>query len=1354
MTLLAPLGLALFVAVPAIVVLWLLHSRFRSERVPSLLLWQDVPAPVLATRAWRLPRLELLLILQIAAAAALAAALSRPAVDVAFGRHIALVLDSSVSMQAQDVSPSRFEAARQQLVDVARNAGPADRFSLVIADTQPRVVVRDESSAAVLSALQQASPSVVEGGADLGTALQVVAAPKGISEVVVATDGSSPLDLPPQTAPISFRLVGGQPDQLALSDVSVRQPIDGSQRLAGFASVANFGAASRSTDIRIIADSVLVDSQAITVDPHARTEVTFTLPTSTRGLRVMLSETDSVAADKRVDLAAPAQFARSMLVVSDQPGLWEHVLASAAQITTRSISPSGYSISPPTSGEVVLFEGWVPPDLPDTERILVNPPDRPGVLVRQATDPHAVAIHELDRVDPLLHGLDLSTLTVLETGRAPVPEWSSLTVGSADDFALGHGLLNGRRTVILAFDPATSNLAQLAAFPLLVANAVDWLAPGRGDIAHAGLGPAVDITPHVLQPIPAQAAAPRTPDWFELWPHHGALALLLLAAEFGLAYRRGLVRRPPVILSAVAALGVGIALLQPGIWLPDRALAIVLAVDRSASISSESQSALANWLAEAARLKPTTDRVEMVDFGSPDGTDIAQALRTAGALVRGQGPARLVLVSDGQATTGNLESALKALGGMPVDVVPLDGQPAPPAVVLESLDVPRYVRASDSFDATLSVGSTGSANTSLQVSIDGKLLKDQPVALGPGHTQMTLTLSIDGLGFHRIRITSGSTSVEGFVTVKPPEHVMVVEERPGESAGILAALKGSGSPGTFEVRPPGAIGSLSQLEPYDAVVLANVSATSFTLDQQRTLRTFVQERGRGLVALGGQTSFVLGDYEGSVLEQVLPVLSSIPPRREDARLALLLVIDISQSMDRVVDGVSGIDMAKQAATLATRALRDDDQVGVLIFNHRFSWLAPIAKVSDIGRADLENKIASLTPSGGNEIFAALDEGSTAMRAITADLRHIVLFTDGNSRDSNDDALTSQLRQDKIGLSTVGLGPEADTKLLAKLAKDGQGRFYYSDRPRELPRILAREVAIAKRSFVVEGSILPRLVSPSPILRAIVPDDVPLLGGYISTTPKTNAQVVLGTADDKPLLAQWRIGLGRAVAWTSDVGGPWTRQWADWSAAPRLWRQAVGWAAGEPVQPDFLLDVSQTGITAHITLDDLREDQFVDLASPVATITAPSGSDSSVALRQTAPGRYEVTVLADTPGTYAVSVAEGARTETNGFVIRQQPELSSFGADRYTLRRIASDSGGRVLSTTNAAEAFRDDGRAISQRWQPLWQPLLLVALLLFVASLAARRLSLAWRASVSLSKVAAGVAGGVRRRSGPRRVRR
>jgi uncharacterized membrane protein/Mg-chelatase subunit ChlD len=1330
MTLLAPAGLTALIAVPGVLMLWLLHARFRSLQVPSLVLWQTVAAPVQPTRSWRLPPLELLLVLDVLIAAALGLAWSRPALDLPSGRHVALVLDASVSMQAQDVAPSRFEAARQQLLELLTGAAPADRFSVVWAGAQPRFLTRDGMANAARAMVDSARAD--EAVADLSTALRIAGAP-GIDEVVVATDGATPLALPAQKAPVTFRLVGGQADQLALSDVSVRLPIDGSQNLAGFASVVNYGSAPRSTQVEVVADGVLVDSQPVTIAPRARTELTFRVPLDTRSLRVMLTETDVQPVDKRLDLTGPVQSARTLTVVSDRQELWNRVLASTPLLTVRSVPPSEYQ--PPPAPGIVLLDGWLPPDLPDVERILVNPPDRAGVLVRHGAEVRTLEVEDVDYDDPVAHTLDLSNLVVTVNGRAEVPEWSSLTLGTTDDFIGGHGWLQGRRTVVLAWDPFASNLPSTAAFPVLVSNAIDWLVAGRGEVSHVGLGRGADITPHALQDLPSRADAVRSPVWLDLAPYLTGLGLTLVLIEVVVLWRRGGASRVAMALLTGTGLALTVTLLQPGVWLAGPAKTVVLAVDRSASVA---QASVDEWLRAARSARPAEDRVAMVTFGrdsevvqapsdtvpdSPPGvvdaeaTDIGLALRTAAGLARNPDSSRIVLISDGRATTGDLEGAVRSLGGIPVDAVPVDARPQGPAVVLESLDAPQYVRVGDLFDATLGIAATESGSTPIVARVDDQLAQTKQVALSVGHQRLALSLTLREQGFHRLSISANGKTIEAPVTVKPAERVLVIEERPGESAGFLASVRGA--PGTFDVRPPAAVTGLSQLEPYDAVVLANVSATSFTLDQQRSLQSFVVDRGRGLVALGGSTSFVLGDYEGSVLEQILPVRSFIPPRREGARMALLLVIDISQSMDRVVEGVSGIDMAKQAAILSSRALRDDDQVGVLIFNHRYSWLQPIGVVKDIGRASLEERIASLSASGGTEIFAALNEGAKAMEAVGADLRHIVLFTDGNSRDANYDGLTAQLRVEHIGLSTVGLGPEADTKLLAKLAKDGEGRFYFGDRPSQLPRILTTEVAIAKRSSVVEGTIQPALVAPSPILRGIAPAEVPPLSGYISTTPRTQAQVILATEDQQPLLAQWHIGLGRAVAWTSDVGGPWTGGWSEWSRGANLWQQTVAWAAGVPVQPDFLVSIVQSGASVQVQLDEVKDDQFVDLASPVASISGPPGTHVSLPLRQSAPGQYTVALVSDQPGTYAVTVSDGSRTETKGFAVRADPEQQSFGADEQVLRRITSESGGRVL--VSATEAFRAVGNGLGQHWQPLAPLLQALGLVLFVVGVAARR---------------------------------
>src|SRR5207244_769880 len=70
--------------------------------------------------------------------------------------------------------------------------------------------------------------------------------------------------------------------------------------------------------------------------------------------------------------------------------------------------------------------------------------------------------------------------------------------------------------------------------------------------------------------------------------------------------------------------------------------------------------------------------------------------------------------------------------------------------------------------------------------------------------------------------------------------------------------------------------------------------------------------------------------------------------------------------------------------------------------------------------------------------------------------------------------------------------------------------------------------------------------------------LPALGGYLATSPKDLADVLLASDAGDPLLARWPYGLGRAVAWTSDLRGRWSSDWLTWPGLPRLLTSLVSW----------------------------------------------------------------------------------------------------------------------------------------------------------------------------------------------------
>jgi hypothetical protein len=548
MTLLQPSGLWFLLALPAIFVLYLIQSRYRPQVVASLLLWKHMARDLEAEAAWRRPRWDLLLALQLLVALAVAIALARPAIPGSGQPRLAIVLDTSASMGARDVPPSRLAAARQTVEDVINSAAPDTRISLVTAGLEPEVKVENGSSANVMDALGTIQQPENDSG-DLLTAVRVAsgiaaadASTQPASQVVVVTDGAFNVTLPPQPVPVAFRLVGGGGQGLALSEVSLRRPVEGGDFLDGFARVVNGGTDTQTTTLAILADGVLVDHAPLQVEGSSQAEATFHVPSGAQSLSVGLTDRGALPAADRVDLAGFARWARRVTVVSDAPTTWEHVLSVVPNLSTRSVRVADYSAADSAPDDIYLFDNFAPSSLPAASGlILVNPPDSASsILTRTDSLQRQRRAVSFDASDPLLAGVDIAPLNVQQLERASTPAWAAASVAAEDTPLILHGRLGDQRAVVFAFDPNKSNLPHLAAFPQLMANAVDWLTPGRQPIVEGGLGPRANIQPRPHADVAAESSGSLSlslPQ--EIWPWLIGLGLVLLAGEWFVATRRG-----------------------------------------------------------------------------------------------------------------------------------------------------------------------------------------------------------------------------------------------------------------------------------------------------------------------------------------------------------------------------------------------------------------------------------------------------------------------------------------------------------------------------------------------------------------------------------------------------------------------------------------------------------------------------------------------------------------------------------------------------------------------------------------------------------------------------------------------
>ena len=747
--------------------------------------------------------------------------------------------------------------------------------------------------------------------------------------------------------------------------------------------------------------------------------------------------------------------------------------------------------------------------------------------------------------------------------------------------------------------------------------------------------------------------------------------------------------------------------------------------DDRAGIVAFGRDALVEW--------PVTEKGGFREFQSEvhaNNTDLAGGLRLAAALLPPDARRRIVVISDGQENLGDAveQARLLRAQGVQVDVTQLEGLSGP-EVLVASVAVPSSAHTGQRVPVEVTVGSTGKANANLQVSVDGAVAAARQVALEPGETRFSFDVGIDRPGFHTVRVTVDSEAdtrfennrADAFVNVFGPPTVLVVEDRKGAAKNVSEALGATGL--QVEVIPAALFPeSLEELGRYSGVVLVDVPAESLGQSQMEVIRGAVRDLGKGLLVVGGPHSFTMGDYRDTPLEEVLPVTSEVPEREEKGKVALGLVIDKSGSMSGPgSDGVAKVEMAKEAARLSLEELEPYDLSGVVAFDSSNWWLVSIGEIGSAAHLrEMQEAIGTLIPDGGTDIYPALVTAYQGLARIQAPRRHIVLLTDGISPSGDYPGLLSAMKETNITLSTIAVGLDVDAGLLQWLAEEGGGRFYFTDRARDIPQILTKETRLAARNAIVEEQTTPLVAGSSPVLRS-TGGEFPTLGGYVTTLPKNAAQVVLVSPRGDPLLAQWQYGLGRSIAWTSDGEGRWTSTLHEWKGAPVFWSALVDWTL-PPEEAAFQTEGEvKAGAASLLVEGEVQEDTRLS-----ARVVGPQLDAMNVPLAATALGRYEAEFPAAEQGSYLVKIIEETsqgerRSATAGLVVPYSPEYRELEGSSELLGRLAAITNGRVVK--DPSESF-GSGLPPAYGDVPLAWWLLVAAALLLPLDIALRRLNL------------------------------
>ena len=358
---------------------------------------------------------------------------------------------------------------------------------------------------------------------------------------------------------------------------------------------------------------------------------------------------------------------------------------------------------------------------------------------------------------------------------------------------------------------------------------------------------------------------------------------------------------------------------------------------------------------------------------------------------------------------------------------------------------------------------------------------------------------------------------------------------------------------------------MQELITYAGIVLVDVDARTLTGAQIETLTTAVRDLGRGLVTIGGRQSYGVGGYRESPLSDLLPVDSEIIDPQRRKTVAEVLSIDTSESMARVplprgpdVGGPIEDGRRQQDRHLPRRGRAHDRRPR----RHRRGRRAGVElsaewviELQQLPPADVVDRRPALAAAVRRRRTSATrcDEAAEALIASNAELKHIILFTDGftDPRLIADDGGGGRPSCTRSTASRRRCSPPAKGPPRCSRTSPSPATAASTPAPtsRQIPQIMAEEAVIASRNFITEGEFLPEVTSDDDVVADLTAS--PPLLGYVATTAKPQASTLLRIGPDRdPLLARWQAGLGRVTSWTSDATN-WSARWADVGRLRRL-----------------------------------------------------------------------------------------------------------------------------------------------------------------------------------------------------------
>jgi hypothetical protein len=798
-----------------------------------------------------------------------------------------------------------------------------------------------------------------------------------------------------------------------------------------------------------------------------------------------------------------------------------------------------------------------------------------------------------------------------------------------------------------------------------------------------------------------------------------------------------------LLLVLLAAFGLS----DPKVNVQEQALDLFVLLDRSDSTEDLVDKNLTEWQRLIEEARPSRrDEVHYFDYGAeivPHGGDGSSftgsrkltrtglGLSHVTALAKENRPARVLVFTDGFATEPLHEAAEQLMSrGIPLDFR-LVREETLDDFRLARLELPERVQAGEPFLLAATV--RGSSDTEVQLIIrrGSQTLTETTVKLvnGVGRAEFTDRIARAGAFSYEAEVKLGPTTpykdahpgnnkaTRWIEIAGGPRVLLVTKYTDDPVAQVLSSLDF-----TVDVAPNPAELTPGRLTGARAVIFNNVPAFEVPQDFLNALDFFVREQAGGFLMAGGKQSFGSGGYFQSSIDSLLPVSMELKSEHRKLAVALAIVLDRSGSMSVNVDAkLTKMDLANNGAAEAIGLLGPMDRVAVFAVDSAPEAVIPLTEIKG-DQAKLQARARSVKSMGGGIfVYEGLKAAWDELKSANVGTRHVILFSDACDTEEPGDykRLLETMKKEGCTVSVIGMGTKADpdAKLLEDIAKRGDGRIFFTDRPVDIPKIFAQETVTIARSAFIEDPVaaLPsgRWAEISPKLLEWLPE----VDGYNLSYAREDATTSLVSKDEyvAPLVAHARRGLGRSAAVSFPLGGEFSQRVRDWDGYGDFVQTLTRWLMGMDLPPGVGLKhrLDGTRLTLDLLYDpELWSNKLAAVPPKIRLLEGSAGSSPyEVPWKRIAPGHFSVTKDLDEGSIVRGAIQIGEHALPFGPVTVGSSVEWAFEPERLAeLRTVAAQTGGRELLRLEDAWLRPPNRQDVSLR---LW---IALALLVFLVA--------------------------------------